>query len=169
MIIAGLLGMYAPASFGQQQSASVSTIETKIPNGTPVTLRLVDEISSKSAMSGTKVDFKVVGDVKISGHTVIQDGALGHAQVSAVDKAGFAGNEGSIMISDFNVNAVDGTRIPLAANLSQRGKDKQVLSLALGVLVCLPFLFIKGKEGVIPAGTEKTVYTASDVTVKALP
>ena len=167
-VLVGLMSVSYPLTLAQPGTASVQS-SIKIPNGTPVVLRLANEISSKTAMTGTQVDFRVVGDVKVNNTVVIKDGTIGHAQVASADKSGFIGSEGSIAISDFSVNAVDGARVPLAANLSQRGKDRQVLSIALGAFVCLPFFFLKGQDAIIPAGTEKTVYTASDVTVNPAP
>jgi hypothetical protein len=146
----------------EQVVAASSTL--KVPGGTPLTLKLINEVSSESAVPGSSVEFRVVGDVKVGSTVVIKNGSLGSAQITAIERNGILGQEGSVTISDFHVPAVDGTRVPLAATLSHRGKDKQILS-AVGTLLCLFPVLIKGGHGVIPAGTEKTVYTSVDVSI----
>jgi hypothetical protein len=75
------------------------------------------------------------------------------------------GQPGKITISDFGVKAVDGSYVPLRATLTDEGKDRMVLSIVVSLLFCPLFLLMKGGEGQIPAGTQKTVYVAADVDV----
>jgi hypothetical protein len=155
------------------QIASASVASSKgsggqlvtLGSGTAVMIKTTETINSKTAVSGSSFNFRVLGDVIQNGKTLIKAGEMGSAQITSVEKAGLLGKAGSIVISDFRVNAVDGTYVPLQATLNNEGEDKQVLSIIGGLICLFPFL-LKGKEGIIPAGTEKTVYTAAPVQIR---
>ena len=79
------------------------------------------------------------------------------------------GKEGFVEIQLKSVKAVDGQDVPLAAsNVFQEGENKETLSIVLGVVVCLLFLTMKGKNAEVPAGYETTgtVAVATTVNVK---
>jgi hypothetical protein len=148
-------------------AASTPTEKTvTLPAGTPVTLALTEEISSKTASNGMEIPFQVLSDVEEEDTVLIKAGTLGHAQVTNLKKPAALGKEGELTISDFYVTAVDGQRVPLVASLSQVGEGKSGKSLALGLIICWPLLLMKGGHAVVPAGTQKTVYTAGKVKVK---
>jgi hypothetical protein len=138
----------------------------KIPASTAVVLRVTDSLSSKNATEASTVNFVVLSDVKVKETVVIKAGTTAKAQVSAIDKAGFVGTAGKILISDFSTRSTDGTFIPLQGTISDQASSKVVISCALSLIVCPLFLLMKGRDAVVPAGTEKTVYTASDIEVK---
>jgi hypothetical protein len=138
---------------------------TELRNGTPVIIRLTDSVSSDSATTGTNVNFQVVGDVKKNGVVLIRAGEMGTASVTASEPNGMLGQAGKIVISDFSTRAVDGSYVPLRATLSHKGKEKMGVSIIVSWLFCPLFLLMKGGEGEIPAGTEKTVYVAADVEI----
>jgi hypothetical protein len=63
---------------------------------------------------------------------------------------------------------VDGQELPLAGgNVYQEGEERQVLAIVLGVLVCLLFLTLKGKNTEVPAGYQINAATAVNATVRA--
>jgi hypothetical protein len=138
----------------------------KLPAGTAVVLRAIESLSSQSLTEASTVTFRVLNDVKVNDVVIIKAGTKAQAQVSATDKAGFVGQSGKILISDFSTRSIDGTFIPLQGTVSNQASSRIVLSGVLSFFVCPLFLLMKGKEAVIPAGTEKTVFTAADVQVK---
>jgi len=139
--------------------------KVKIPAGTPVIIRSADTLNSKAIVSGSTVSFIVERDVKIDDKTVVRAGSDVQAHISYAKKRGMVGEPGVIQISDFVVNAVDGTFIPLRASIFSSGEDKSDTALLMGILLCLPFLMIKGGNAEIPAGTVKTVFTNSDASI----
>lgn len=145
------------------KGASVNRI--KIPAGTPVIVKSVDTLNSGTLISGTEVSFKTIKDVKLDDRLLIKAGADVQARVTYAKKKGMVGEPGVIQISDFTVNAVDGTDVPLRSNIFVSGEDKSDLSLVLGVILCFPFLIMKGHNAELPAGTVKTLFTNIDVTV----
>lgn len=137
----------------------------KIPVGTPIIVQNLGPINSQDVQEGTEVNFKVLSDVRVGNKVVIKSNTPVSAQVTFAKDRGMVGEPGRITISDFSTKAIDGTYIPLRATLSAKGKDKQTLSLVLGVVVCLPFLLMRGESAQLNAGTTKTIYTAADVMV----
>ncbi len=113
------------------------------------------------------VDFKVRYDVKVDGITAIAAGAIAKGQVMRADKAKGLGKEGFVEILIKSVTAKDGQEVVLSGgNVYQQGQDKQTLALVLGILVCILFLTMKGKNAEVPAGYEVNSSVATATTVK---
>jgi len=154
-----LLVCLSTFSFHVQAAAG----EIIIPAGTRIELETVQSISSELIQPGEPVDFKVRADVSINGVVVVKAGTLAKGVVITSDHAKGIGKEGNVEIQVKNVQAVDGSFLPLSSNsIARKGENNAVLSIVLGVLVCLLFLLIKGKNGVIPAGTSVDAIVASN-------
>jgi len=137
--------------------------------GTSIPLETVSTISSAAITPGQIIDFKVRYDIKVGDKVVIPAGSIAKGQVLRAQKAKGLGKEGFVEIQLKSVKAVDGQDVPLAAsNVFQEGEDKQTLAIVLGVVVCLLFLTMKGKNAEVPAGYETTgtVAVATTVNVK---
>ncbi len=139
--------------------------KVKLPANSPVILRLNDTIRGNDSAQGSTISFTVVSDVKVGSEVLVKAGTRAKAQVSMVDDSGLIGQGGKIQISDFGTTAVDGSFVPLQGSLSEKGKEKVVLSVGLSLFICPLFLLMKGEEATVPAGMEKTTYTAADVEV----
>lgn len=157
-------GMQIASSSTSSGRSSAGQFVT-LNSGTAVMIKTTETVNSKTAVSGSSFNFRVIGDVTQNGKVLIKAGEMGSAQITSSEKAGMLGKPGSLIVSDFRVNAVDGTYVPLQATLNNEGEDKQMLSIVGGILCLFPFL-LKGKEGVLLAGTEKTVYTAAPVQIR---
>jgi hypothetical protein len=137
-----------------------------LPAGTAVALETASTISSEIATPGQMVDFKVRYDIKVGEKVVIAAGSIARGQILRANKAKGLGKEGMIEIQLKSVKAVDGQDIPLmAGNVFQQGEDKQTLSIVLGVLVCVLFLTMKGKNAEVPAGYETSGSVAVNSTI----
>ncbi|MHA8066277.1 hypothetical protein V7S76_06295 [Aquirufa sp. ROCK2-A2] len=142
--------------------------ELVIPAGTRIELETVQNISSETIQPGETVDFKVRSDVSVNNTIVIKAGTIAKGIVVTADHAKGVGKEGNVEIQVKNVQAVDGTLLPLSSNpIARKGENNATLSIILGVLVCLLFLLIKGKNGVIPSGTSLDAIVASNVKISA--
>ena len=134
---------------------------------TPIIIRCVDTITTKELVSGGTVNFAIVSDIKdANGNVLIKAGAPVTAQISFSKSKGMIGKSGEVTVTDFSTTAVDGTYVPLSGSVSAKPDDKMTMSIVLGVLICPLFLLMKGEEAVVPAGTQKTAYTVSDVYIK---
>ncbi len=141
--------------------------EVILAQGTKVVLETVSTIYSDQVNVGQMVDFKVRYDVKVDGVTAIAAGAIAKGQVMRADKAKGLGKEGFVEILIKSVTAKDGQEVILSGgNVYQQGQDKQTLALVLGILVCILFLTMKGKNAEVPAGYEVNSSVAAATTIK---
>ncbi len=134
--------------------------------GTPVLLETNQTIVSDNLSVGQSIDFKVRFDVKTDNKLVVRAGSIAKGQVTRVSKSKGLGKEGYVEIQLKTVQTIDGQMVPLTSgNLYREGEDKQGLAWGLGILVCILFLTIKGKEAMIPSGTTVDSNIAMDVEI----
>jgi hypothetical protein len=134
--------------------------------GTPVLLETTQMIMSNNLSIGQSVDFRVRYDVKSESKSLIKAGSIAKGQVTRVQKARGLGKEGYVEIQIKSVQAADGQMVPLTGgNIYREGEDQQVLAWGLGLLVCILFLMVKGKNAQIAAGTSVDANVAMDVEV----
>jgi len=138
----------------------------KIPNGTPVVLRLVEEVNSKLKNLNEAINLEVARDVVIDNKIVIKAGTPGLATVTLCEKTGMVGKAGMIQFSVDSTKSVDGQNVPLRATMTQGGKEEVTTAVAGGVICCPLFLLMSGKDASFPVGTEVKSYTAGDVTAE---
>ena len=138
-----------------------------LPAHTPIIIRNLNTITTNEIVSGGQVDFAVVADVKDANENIlIKANTPVTAQISFSKPKGMIGRSGEVTVSDFSTTAVDGSYVPLSGSVSAKPEDKMTMSIVLSVLLCPLFLLIKGDEAVVPAGTQKTAYTVTDVYIK---
>lgn len=154
----------ASYSYPSMRLSSNGTGKSTLPAHTPIVIRCVDTITTNNIVSGGTVNFAVVADIKDSnGDVIIKAGTPVTAQISFAKSKGMIGRSGEVTVVDFSTTAVDGTYIPLSGSVSAKADDKMTMSIVLSVLLCPLFLLMKGEEAVVPAGTQKTAYTVTDV------
>ena len=137
--------------------------------GTPVRLKIIQNISTANAQEGEHVSFETLGDVKANGQVVIPSGSMALATVTeAVPKHHFA-RGGKLGINIDSVRLSNGDKIPLRGVQNVKGGG-HVAAMTTGIvatgIVFWPaaplFLLVEGKEGKISDGYEITVYTDAD-------
>lgn len=133
--------------------------EITIKAGTPIPVRLQEAVSSETATAGQTVRFLVTRDVAVDDMVVIKAGSEVIGEVTYSQKTGSLGKEGKVFLVVRYATAIDNTRVPLRANLSQTGDEK----VALSWMVCP---FIKGTSSMIHAGTETKAYVDYDTRIK---
>jgi hypothetical protein len=166
------------ASAGTSDDPSMLTVgkagvEVKVPDGTPLEIELLSNISSATAKEGDIVDFTIVNPVVVGGVTVIEKGAPAKARIAAVKKAGYWGKAGRLGWAMQDVLAADGNRISLRMEKKLTG-DSKGGTVATGAIVtamiffpAAPFWgFKKGKNAVYPAGKRFEAFVNGDVVVK---
>jgi len=144
-----LVGMLIPSclAFGQR---------VRLPEGTPVHVRLKADLASDQVEEGARVDFEVARPVLIEGIAVIPEGAVSWGAVQSVKKGKFIKFD------------IEGVRLPDLTDVKLRtvsGKAKN--SAQDQIKVDASF-----KDGVgAPKGTEYTAYVDEDreVAVAAQP
>ncbi|MFM7856148.1 MAG: hypothetical protein ACKO96_30565 [Flammeovirgaceae bacterium] len=98
---------------------------------------------------------------------VIPAGSIAQGQVIRAQKARGLGKQGFIEIQIKSVKVVDGQNLLLTApNLFNEGEDAQTLAIVLGLVVCILFLTIKGKEATVPVGYKVSSVAATSLQIK---
>ena len=136
-----------------------SAAEVTIKAGTPVPVKLIDDLSSETATAGQLVRFEATKNIMVDGIVVIKAGSEVIGEVSYCQKTGSLGKEGKINVVVRYATAVDNTRVPLRAQLAETGDEK----VALSWMVCP---FIKGSSSRIPASTETKAYVDYDTVIE---
>ena len=159
---AALIALVATCVFAPFTSAQK---KVTLKAGTPVILATVETVSSKTTVSGNTIDFKVVTDVIVDGNVVIPAGTIAKGQASNVSKASAIGKGGEITVGINNINALDGTLVPLSgANISASGKNKVGLAIVCGICTLCGFL-IPGSQAELPAGSQTQAVVMSNTMV----
>ena len=159
---AALIALVATCVFAPFTSAQK---KVTLKAGTPVILATVETVSSKTTVSGNTIDFKVVTDVIVDGNVVIPAGTIAKVQASNVSKASAIGKGGEITVGINNINALDGTLVPLSgANISASGKNKVGLAIVCGICTLFGFL-IPGSQAELPAGSQTQAVVMSNTMV----
>jgi hypothetical protein len=148
-------------------------VEVKVPDGTPLEIELMSNISSATAKEGDIVDFTIVNPVVINGVAVVEKGAPAKARIAAVKKAGYWGKAGRLGWTMQDALAADGSRIALRMEKKLTG-DSKGGTVATGAIVtamiffpAAPFWgFKKGKNAVYPAGKRFEAFVHGDVAIK---
>ena len=135
-------------------------------DGTPVTLRLTEEISATTKNVGDVVRLEVARDVVVDGVVVIKQGTGADAQVNVCQKPDIIGQEGVVGITMNTTKAVDGKPVRLRANLTRSGENKEILSAGAAWVCCPIFGLINGTNAVYPVGAEIKAYTENDVKIQ---
>jgi serine/threonine protein kinase len=149
----------APAPQSVPSAPSVPR-EVRLPDGTKVTLTLLEDLSSASAESGARIALKVAQDVKVGGVVVIPKGADASGTVADVEKKRFFRRTPKLQLRMSYVKASDGesVRLRAVASAAARGTAVDVLDLA----VAGPSEDAKGKDIVVPGGTLLVAYVDED-------
>ncbi len=141
-----------------------------LPRRTPVYAIFIHDVSSKrtETAAGDVLTAEVYRDIEVDGKVVLAEGAELKLRVVEAQKRRMLGRKGRLVLEPISAEAVDGSEILLEGLYLRDGKGRKVATGVLTVLVAWPFLFLHGKNAVVPAGTvfETEVY---DDTPVALP
>lgn len=136
---------------------------------TPVRIRLARTMSSKDARVDEKVDFEVFEDIKVGNVVVVERGAMAIATVTEAQPKRRMGRAGRLNINIDYVRLASGEKVLLRA--VKGGDGGNHIAAMTGAMVATGivffpaaplFLFMHGKDIIIPKGTEVTAYVAAD-------
>ena len=160
----GWLGILAFTTALLAQQSETQTIS--IPDGTLITLYLMDDLSSKTNHPNDPVHFKVREDVRINGKVVITWNAPGVGKVAIVGGRGLAGKSGSVNFTVDYVQAVDGSKIRVRGAPTVRGGSNTSVAAAAAVAYGpAALLVMRGAHAEIRKGTMLSVYADGPATV----
>ena len=168
------------------------TTKHELPEGTSIPVRMTTAVDSETASVGTNVEGTVSSNVSAAGHVVIPSGSRVKGEVSEVKSAKRFGGQAMIAVTFSEVETPEGDDIPVTGRIEdfgkkQVGKDtatiagsavggailgevldgKPVEGAVVGGGIGTAVASRKGQDAVIPAGTEITVRTTSNVKLQA--
>jgi hypothetical protein len=139
-------------------------------DGTPVKLRLAENLTSATAKPGQQVSFEVTEEVDVMGVPVVLKGAPALATVTDASPKKSMGRGGKLDVNVDSVRLVDGEKAQLRA--TSGGKGGGHIGAMTGAMVATSivffpaaplFLFVHGKDIAIPKGTEVTAFVQGDM------
>ncbi len=149
--------------------ASAAATTVRLPALTPVRLRVIGEVNSKTNAKGDKVAIVLVDALVLSPTLAIPAGTRGIAEVIHAAKGGMGGKAGELLVAARHLELAPGVQIPLRSfRLAPvGGKNNEGLAMGLsiagGVAGGLAAMVITGGSARIADGSEAFAKTAADV------
>ncbi len=150
-----------PCVSAQEMPTAPATLT--IPDGTPVKLRLAENVSSAHAHVGDPLDFVVVRDVSVGGFTVIPAGTVARGSITGVKGRRIFGMGGQVSLKLDSVKLANGDQVELRGSKEVKGGSRTKLMAAAMVataLIFLPatpiFLLTRGHTSTVVKSTEIT-------------
>ena len=139
-------------------------------DATPVKLRLSRNLSSADAKVGESVDFEVLEELTIDNLPVIARGSTAMATVTEAQPKRRMGRGGKLNVNIDYIRLTSGEKVALRAIKETKGgghTGAMTGAMVATSIVFFPaaplFLFMHGKDIVIPKGTEITAYVNGDI------
>lgn len=143
-----------------------------LEDGTPVRLRFGRVVSSAEVIAGETVDFQVTEEVRVGDLVVIPKDSPAWATITMAQAKRRMARGGNLNMKIDNVRLASGERAPLRMIKEEKGgghTGAMVGGMVVTSVVFFPaapfFLFMHGKDVVIPKGTEVTSYVHGDFSV----
>jgi len=156
-----------PARVGETQRPSEPLY---LHDGTPVRMRLTKNLSSADAKTGDTIDFEVLDDVMVGDFLVIKRGAVAIGSVTDAEKKKRMARGGKLDVTIDYVRLVSDEKVALRGVKETSGGGHTgamtggIVVTALIVWPAAPFfLFMHGKDTVIPRDTEITAYVNGEI------
>jgi hypothetical protein len=147
--------------------------ERRLPDGTRIAVRVMQQLSSASVKDDDPVSFAVVEDVIVDGEVVIKQGTPVRGVIVEAASKRRMGRAGKLSYTVNETKAVDRGVVRLRAVQDKKG-DSNVTSTAVtttAVAVFVPvaapfFLLRKGSDIVVPEGTRVDAFVDGDHSIK---
>ena len=97
-----------------QSSANLNPVRT-LDDGTPVTLRISQTVSSAEAHVNDRVEFEVTGEIRVADTVIIPKGGIAWGTVTEAQHKRRLGRGGKLEIVMNSVRLADGETAPLRA------------------------------------------------------
>jgi hypothetical protein len=126
--------------------AQDSTKKVSISEGTVVSLKILQDISSKSANVGDILEFETNEPIIIGDKVIIPIGTKAFGKVTEAAPRKMAGKAGKLNFTISYLNLANGKVIKLSNEQKANGKNKAGAAVAEAVLLTPLFLLKKGKD-----------------------
>jgi hypothetical protein len=154
----------------QPQDVPASTPKLVLTNGTPVELKFTRTVSSSQVIAGEKIDLQVTSKVRIGDVVVIGKDCMAEAVVTVAQAKRPMARGGYLELKIETVHLASGETAPLRMTEDVKGGGHKVPMIAGMIAVGVVdsgfaplFLYVQGKDAMIPKGAEVTAYVNGDV------
>ena len=152
--------------------------EVVIPAGTLVSIRFLNNLSSKESVSGETFDYQIGENVFLDNKLVISANSAGLGEITLAKKARILAQPGKLELTFKSIMSLDGTPIDLIMGEKAEEENKRLyVAVGAGILgliilsnpIGLVFgVLIPGKDVKIDEGSEMFLQVKEDTTVIAL-
>jgi len=152
--------------------------EVVIPAGTLVSIRFLNNLSSKENVSGETFNYQVGENVFIDNKLVISANSAGLGEITSAKKASILAQPGKLELTFKSIMSLDGTPIDLIMGEKAEEENKRLyVAIGAGILGLIILsnpiglavgILIPGKDVKIDEGTEIFLQVKEDTTVIAL-
>ncbi|MDP9422659.1 MAG: hypothetical protein M3Q19_07485 [Pseudomonadota bacterium] len=142
-----------------------------MPSLTGVSLVVVDEVSSKTAVTGAPVQLRLARPLYVTPELGVPAGTPVEGVVIHAAKGGMGGKSGELLLGAKAILLSESVRIPLRSfTLAPvRGKNNEGIAfgtaVAGGAVGAVASMFIVGGSAKVPAGMEAVAKTSADATI----
>lgn len=156
-----LVFLLHPFSLGSQTAAGTSRLV--LEDGTPVRLRLSQNLSSADARTGDQVDFEVLEEIRLGDLVVVPKGGIAWGTVTEAQPKKLIGGGGKLNVTIDHVRLASGEKAALRA-VKDAKRGGQAGTVTTGTAAASPgpfesvFHLVYGKDITIPKGTEIAAY-----------
>ncbi|MHA6334060.1 hypothetical protein ACXYL9_10295 [Qipengyuania sp. CAU 1752] len=158
------LAQTAPPVAAPAPIASAPTTNAVLRAGTPITLRFLEEVTTKKkrARVGQRVKMEVASPVEVNGVVVIPAGSPAEGEITSVRNKGMWGKSGHLEARALYAR-VNGRQIRLTGTFDDKGVTGTGGVVASIALVPLAGFFVTGTSAVLPKGGEVGAFVDEDV------
>jgi hypothetical protein len=157
-----------------EQNTAEALKRVKVPKGTIVTLRLTNDINSKTAQVGDVIELSVSVPIFIGGEEVAPKECYAEAIITEVKSPRGFGRPGSVTIQVSNFVAFDNNRVPLDSKpIKTEGQSRRDFAKVFAYIIIPPFSLlgftVKGEPAEMTKGKIFHARVAEDITVNSNP
>lgn len=169
--IAAMVNKKTEAPAGANRASAGPTVANfTLNDATPIKLRLSRTLSSADAKVGDSVDLEVLEDIKVDDVLVIARGGTAIATITEAQAKRRMARGGKLNVNIDYVRLTNGEKVALRAVKETKGgghTGAMTGAMVATGIIFFPaaplFLFMHGKDTVIPKGTEITAYINGDI------
>ncbi len=147
-------------------SAPAWASKVHIPEGTDLSIRFDEQLSSKTNTEGDRFTITLASEVKLADGTVIPAGYRGVGEVTQAEKNGMLGKPGTLNVR-FDYMKIGDLRVQLRGNKGKEGKGSVGSVVVLTILFGPLGLIAKGHNVIIKEGQEMTVFVDQDTDIES--
>jgi hypothetical protein len=177
LLVLFLSAGFSPQSIRAQSPAPAQEQPSGMPpdhsihDGTPIKLRLAENVSSADAHAGQEVPFECVDELQVDGVVVLPKGSAAMGTITEAEPKRSMGRAGKLEMTISYARLKDNEKVALRATKEAKGGSHtaamagaMVATVALSFGAAAPlFLLMKGKDITIPQGTEITAFVEGDM------